>query len=496
MISTAIGSERRSRVSGYRIKKGFFNETSSFLPQQILVIGVPNTANAVGVDYTKIKEVVSANEAGVLFGFGSPIHQAMKILRPIDSDGVGGIPTFVLPLENNGTAKVITLAVTGTATAGTTHYLVINGRNYAFNINTGDTAEVVAGKIADLNNATTSSAFTAVATDEDIVFTAKFNGLVSQDSDIFISNEGVGAGLTYAVTQTTAGSGQSDLTPLPAALGENWITGILNTEGVGNFAALEQINGIPYSESPNGRYNPIVFKPFMAFTGFVSDDLQDYNDLAENNTYGQVTNVICPAPGSGGTPAEAAANVLRLFARRMQDTPELDVNAMAYPDMPESNSETFEMFTDYNVRDNLMKKGISTVTYENGQFIIQDLVTTYKFDDEDPLQFNYARNLNLDWNVKDAYYILEKRELRDKVIILDDQITTSTNAIKVKEWKSVLGTLFDTLASQALIYDVDFSKSTLQVERDSVNKNRINTNFRYRRTAIARIVSTDAEGNF
>src|SRR5690606_38062898 len=199
MISTAIGSERRSRVSGYRIKKGFFNETSSFLPQQILVIGVPNTANAVGVDYTKMKEVVSANEAGVLFGFGSPIHQAMKILRPIDSDGVGGIPTFVLPLENNGTAKVITLAVTGTATAGTTHYLVINGRNYAFNINTGDTAEVVAGKIADLNNATTSSAFTAVATDEDIVFTAKFNGLVSQDSDIFISNEGVGAGLTYAV---------------------------------------------------------------------------------------------------------------------------------------------------------------------------------------------------------------------------------------------------------------------------------------------------------
>lgn len=496
MISTAIGSERRSRVSGYRIKKGFFNETSSFLPQQILIVGVPNTANAVGVDYTKMKEVISANEAGTLFGFGSPIHQAMKILRPIDSDGVGGIPTLILPLENDGVAKVVTLAVTGTAAVGTTHYLVLNGRRYMFNVNSADTATVVAGKIAALNNSNTASPFTAIATAGNIVFTAKFKGAVSNDSNVFISNEGVSAGLTYAITETTAGSGNSDLTPLPAALGENWVTSILNTEGTENFVTFETVNGIPYSEFPTGRYNPIVFKPFMAFTGIVSADIQDYNSIAASNAYGQVTNVLCPAPGSEGTPAEAAANVVRLFSRRMQDSPELDVNALSYPDMPESKAETFEMFTDYNVRDNLMKKGISTVTYENGQFVIQDLVTTYQFNDEDPLQFNYCRNLNLDWNIKDAYDILEKREVRDKVIIQDDQITTSANAIKLKEWKSILGTLFDDLAEQALIYDVEFSKSTLETEISSVNKNRINTSFRYRRTPIARILSTDAEGNY
>lgn len=496
MVSSAIGSERRSRVSGYRIKKGFFNETSSFLPQQILIVGVPNTANAIGVDYTKMQEVISANEAGNLFGFGSPIHQAMKILRPVDSDGVGGIPTFVLPLENDGAEKVLTLAVTGEATEGTAHYLVLNGRRYMFNVNTGDTAAIIAGKIAALNNSNTSSAFTAVATEGNIVFTSKFKGLVSNDSNVFISNEGVDAGLTYAITETTAGSGNSDLTPLPAALGEKWITCILNTEGVANMDYFESVNGVPYLENPTGRYNPIAFKPFMAFTGIVSSNIEDYNSIANTSTYGQVTNVLAPAPGSEGTSAEAAANVIRLFARRMQDSPELDVNAMAYPDMPESNSETFEMFTDYNVRDNLMKKGISTVTYENGQFVIQDLVTTYQFSDEDPLQFNYARNLNLDWNIKDAYDILEKREVRDKVIIQDDQITTSGNAIKLKEWKSVLGTLFDSLAEQALIYDVDFSKSTLQVEISSTNKNRINTSFRYRRTPIARILSTDAEGNY
>lgn len=496
MISTAVGSERRSRTSGYRIKKGFFNETSANLPQQILVVGVPNTANEGSVDFTKMTEVISAQEAGQIFGFGSPIHQAMRILRPVDADGVGGIPTFVLPLENDGAAKVTTIDVSGTATAGTTHELVVNGRRYPFNINAGDTATIVAGKIRDLNNSLSQSAFTATGTDGSMVFTSKFKGVVSNENSVFISNGSNSVGLTYAVTETTAGSGVSDLTPLPAALGDKWITSVLNTEGTENLTTFENVNGVPYLDNPTGRYNPIVFKPFMAFTGIVSSDLSDYNDLASANAYGQVTNVICPAPGSGGTPAEAAANVVRLFARRMQDTPELDVNAMAYPDMPESNAPEFEMFTDYNVRDNLMKKGISTVTHENGQFVIQDLVTTYQFTGEDPLQFNYARNLNLDWNVKDAYYIIERRVVADKVIVKDDDIVNSTSVIKPKEWKSVLGSLFENLVEKALISDAEFSNNSLMVEIDAVNKNRINTFFRYRRTGIARILSTDVEAGF
>ncbi|AGF91176.1 hypothetical protein CHPG_00024, partial [Cellulophaga phage phi3:1] len=90
-ISTAIGSERLARVDGYKIKKGFFDNVTSNLPQVIAIFGEANTANQAGLSVLK-KEITSALEAAQTYGYGSPIHQQMRILRPENSDGVGGIP--------------------------------------------------------------------------------------------------------------------------------------------------------------------------------------------------------------------------------------------------------------------------------------------------------------------------------------------------------------------------------------------------------------------
>ncbi|RLA00709.1 MAG: hypothetical protein DRQ42_04880 [Gammaproteobacteria bacterium] len=81
-ISTAIGLERRSRVSGYKIKKGFFDQETPNRPQIIAVFGEANEANQSGLSVTA-KEITSAQEAGEEYGYGSPIHQIMRILRPI-----------------------------------------------------------------------------------------------------------------------------------------------------------------------------------------------------------------------------------------------------------------------------------------------------------------------------------------------------------------------------------------------------------------------------
>lgn len=503
MISTAIGSERRSRVSGYRIKKGFFNEKSDNLPQQILIIGVPNEANKALLDFTEMKEIISSTEAGKLYGFGSPIHQAMRILRPVSGDGVGGIPTFVLPLEPAGSPLKLKLDVAGGATESATHTLVVNGRenidgySYSFFIDKEDTSADVAEYIADTINGNLYSPFNAVVTESSVELTTKYNGMVANDCNISVNAEKE-VGITYAISEVSPGAGHSVVNKIEHAISERWITCIINADiNGGRLQELEQINGVPYVDNPTGRYSPIVFKPFMAFSGVVSDKVEDYDQLSLKPTNdSQVTNVFCPAPGSKGTPVEAAANVVRLFARTMQDTPERDVNGMAYPDMPISKSLGFEMFTDYNVRDRFIKKGISNVTYENNQFIIQDLVTTYHPEGENPLQFNYCRNLNLDWNIKDAYIVLEKQKLRDKVILRDNQYTDSLHTIKPKEWKAILFTLFEDFGARALFNDVDFSKESLMVEVDANNPNRFNTFFRYKRTGVARIVSTDVEAGF
>ncbi|HMI01629.1 MAG TPA: hypothetical protein VK541_04060, partial [Pedobacter sp.] len=128
-ISTAIGSERRSRVSGYKIKRGFFDNETPNLPQVVVILGEANTANQASITETK-KEITSADEAGQVYGFGSPIHQIMRILRPVSGDGIGGIPTIVIPQITAGgaTATVIVWTVTGTATANATHTLIVGGR--------------------------------------------------------------------------------------------------------------------------------------------------------------------------------------------------------------------------------------------------------------------------------------------------------------------------------------------------------------------------------
>jgi len=115
-ISTAVGSDRISKVVGYQITKGNFQTSSPNLPQRIVVLGPMNHANqSTPVTPT---QVISAAQAGTLYGFGSPIHSMMRILRNPLNDLTGGIPTIVIPqVEAVGaTPTAIVVHATGTAT--------------------------------------------------------------------------------------------------------------------------------------------------------------------------------------------------------------------------------------------------------------------------------------------------------------------------------------------------------------------------------------------
>lgn len=503
-ISTAIGTERMSRVSGYQIKKGFFSNDTSNLPQIIAILAEANDANQASISNAR-RELTSVEEAGKVYGYGSPIHQIMRILRPVDSDGVGGIPTIVFPqLKAEGaTATEVVFAVAGAATKSVTHSLRIAGRenldyqSYSFVIMKGDTAQIIAGKIADVVNKNSSSPVAAIAEAANVTFKTKWSGATSSEVNIQFNNNADQAGLTYSQTSRTEGVGTPEIYPSLELFQSDWITCVINSYGQNVFDDLERFNGTPSVAPAIGRYEATVFKPFMAFFGYTGTDINVMANLTDDVARKeQVTNVLCPAPGSLGFSWEAAANVVRLFARTMQDAPESDVNGMSYPDMPIPISANIGDIAEYNSRDFLVKKGCSTVILNKGAYEIQDLVTTYHPEGELPLQFNYCRNLNLDWNVKDAYTILEKRKVRDKVLIRDNQVTSSKFAIKPKEWKAILFDLFEDLAERALINEPEFSKSSLQVEVPANNPSRFNTFFRYKRTGIARIESTTAEAGF
>lgn len=503
-ISTAVGIERLSRTSGYRIKKGFFSEESSNLPQVIAILAEANTANQASLDETK-REITSADEAGQLYGYGSPIHQIMRILRPTGSDGVGGIPTIVIPQKSDPDAEAteIRWQISGSPTKNYTHTIRIAGRtnldykSYTYSVLKDESPEDIVSRIADTVNAVLNSPVIASANGQVLILRTKWAGNTSRSIRVGFGINDDLVGLNYANVAQIDGTGSVDLSGALNQMENDWFTTVINSYGEEVFEILEQFNGVPYSQQPTGRYSPMVFKPFMAFFGSVLSNKDDLQSITNNSDrIEQVTHVLCPAPNSDGLPWEAAANVVRLFTRTMQDSPEIDVNGQSYPDMPIPFDDNIGDMSSYENRDYLIKKGCSTVILDKGSYKIQDLVTTYHPAGETPLQYNYCRNLNLDWNIFDAYRIIEINKLRDKVLIRDNQTTDSQNAIKPKEWKAILFDFFDDMAKSALINDPDFTKKSLTVQVSPTNPNRFETFFRYKRTGIARIESTDVEAGF
>lgn len=503
-ISTAVGPERLSRTTGYALQRGRFNNDTPYLPQRIAILGEANTANQSGLTVDPV-EVTSAAEAAELFGSGSPIYSVMRVLRPLSGDGVGGIPTIVYPQISDvgATATIREWTVTGTATANTTHTVIVNGRSsidfksYDVSIAIGDTPTVIAGKIKDAINGVTSAPCTATNALGVVTITSKWEGATSAELNISFDLGTKAAGISYSETASTDGTGVVDLADTLALFGDEWNTIVINTYGEAQFDALEEFNGVPNDTAPTGRYSGLIFKPFVAYAGSVLSDKDDLALITDDaDRIAQVTNAICPAPNSKGFTYEAAANVAYLAAIVYQNQPHLDISNMSYPDMPIPSDSNIGDMRDYNNRDFLLKKGCSTVMLKNGAYVVQDFVTMYHPDGEVPLQYNYVRNLNLDFNVAYKYRLLEDLNLVDKALASDEQNVFVSGVIKPKEWKSIVSDLFDQLAESGLINDPQFSKDSAVVIVSTVNPNRFETTFSYKRTGTVRISSTTAKAGF
>lgn len=498
-MSDAVGTQRVSRVVGYKITKGDFRNNTPNLPQRIAILGEANTANQATLD-TDEYEITTAQQAGQRYGFGSPIYQIMRILRPVSGGGVSGIPIAVYPQAAavGSTARVLTVTPVGVATGNGTHTLKVAGREgldgafYDINIVEGDTSDEISDKIKDAINAVLGCPFSATSTEYEATLTTKWTGLTAQDAGVTVDTNDNDLGITYAVAQVTAGSGTPDIAAALALFGNKWNTIVINSYGtVTNImTALEAFNGIPDPTTPTGRYTGVIMKPFIALTGSVSDDPSSITDTRKLN----VTIAICPAPLSAGFPFEAAANMCALFAPQAQDTPHLDVAGRSYPDMP--TPLAIGTMASYEERDAIVKKGCSTVDLSASRYVVQDFVTTYHPDGETPPQFRYCRSLVQDFNVRYGYYLLEQINVVDHAIAADDATVSASSVIKPKQWKAILFTYALDLAARAIITDAPFMQAGIEVDISTTNPDRLETFFPYKRSGFARIASTTAEAGF
>lgn len=499
-ISDAVNLSLVSKVTGYKIGRLAQNVTQN-LPMRIAIIGEANTANQLTLD-TNATEITSAKQAGLLYGFGSPIYHVMRILRPVSGEGVSGIPTVVYAQAEPGgaAARIIEIASLGTATANATHTVVISGRDqidgqaYNYNVEVGDTSAEISLKIENAINAVLGSPVLATSTAYEATLTSKWKGDTANELVVTVETNGNDAGLTYTVTGTQAASGTPSIAGALNQFGEIWNTIVINCYGDNSkvLDALEAFNGVPDPDAPTGRFSSTIMKPFFALFGSTEDDPTSITDSRK----AEVTNVLCPAPQSSGFGFEAAANAGLLLAVQAQNTPHTDISGKSYPDMPVPTNGDIGSMSAYVNRDAFVKKGASTVEFANDKYRVCDFVTTYHPDGEIPVQFRYVRNLVIDLNVFYGYYLLEQLNVVDKVIAGDDAIVSVTGVIKPKSWKQILSSYFNELEQRALITDNAFSKESLVVGISTSNPDRLETSFRYKRSSFGRISSTTAEAGF
>ena len=507
-VSTAINVDSLSRVVGYAINPANFNPLSPNLPMRIAVFGEGNDANQAGIVDGEAFPFISSKEVGDKFGYGSPLYQLARILRPVTGNILGGIETIIYPQASDGGATATILkastTVATTVTENVKHTVIINGRDnidgqrFDYFPKAGDDKATVDQLIIDAVSNVLSAPVTAVQNIDDIDFETKWTGVSGAELNVSFETYGNAAGIVYAEISNTPGTGAVDLTAALAAFGENWNTIVINPypeNDAATLATLEAFNGDPITR--DARYAPELFKPFVALFG--SNESDKDNVVAITNAAArksEVTNVLCPAPNASTFTWEAAANMCVTYALVANNTPHLGNGGVTYPDLPVPSDEDIGDFSDYVARDFMAKKGASTVNLTNGKYTVQDFQTTYFPDGETLPKFRKVRDVIVDWNIQYGWRIIMIRDIQDKAIADPNVAVRVANTTSSKQVKALFFTFISDAAARALVADPDFSKSNTVVGVGSGNPARLDINTKYKRTSTADIVSTDVEVDF
>lgn len=494
-----VGAEIITRIVGYSLEAGNFAEVSPNLPIRVAILAEGNNANQADIDPETPLVITSAIGAAKAAGYGSPLHQICKILFP-NTGGIGGIPVVWYPqLEASGaTTKQQKIAAVGTANGNGTHYVVIAGRKnvqgqyYAINIVAGDTESEIHAKIADVVNSVLGSPYSAVDTAYYTTLESKWKGLTANDLNISIDTNGDDLDITYTITTLQAGSGTPDVAASLELFSNKWVTHVINSYGLVDAVctSLETFNGKPDPVNPTGRYAPTVFKPFLAYTGTCLNDPSDLTDARLN----ELTIKTSVAPLSKGLPMEAAANDCLLACLVAQNTPNLDVIGLTYPDMPTPDS--IGLMASYVERNRMILKGCSTVDLVGGVYQIQDPVTTYHPEGEIVPQYRYSRVLVIDWNTRFTYLLLEQVNVLGHTIANDNDLVNAPKIIKPKIWKAILAQMAEEMVLRGLWVDAPFAISSFVVGISTINPDRLQTSFRYKRSGVVRVADTTATAGF
>ena len=246
-----------------------------FIPPTGMLIGQYDVSKTATVDYEPVK-VVSADDVGSKFGFGSQIHRMALRMPPAVFLQGGGIYAFPLPEESGGTAASDTVTFSGTATSAGTLYFLIGGDLIEVAVSIGDTATDVGDAYdtavaAKQNLPITSNNVTGTVTN-----TAKGKGTYGNYIKVVVNPAGDvqenknPAGITVALGNADGflSSGATDpsvedvfFSSGSDKLGDRWYTAC-------NVPLVDATNIAFHTSSADARKDPAINRMFVHIAGY------------------------------------------------------------------------------------------------------------------------------------------------------------------------------------------------------------------------------------
>ena len=458
----------------------------SELPQRVIIVGQGNEAATYSL--TK-KQFTNANNVAIDYGYGSPLHLAARQLLPSNGDGIGTIPLTIYPLaaDGGGAQSAGDITPAGTATEAANYTVVVNNIvSQSFEILPADAVADMIDKMVIAINATLE--MPVIPTDGTTVLDllAKWKG--TSGDDIVVSVVGPSVGVTFAITQLTAGAANPDVQDALDQIGDVWETMVVNCLEMGDDTNLNT-----YQTFGEGRWLPTVQKPLIVFTG---ENLVSQSAAIVITDARKTDRVNCQlvAPGSDDLPLVIAARQVARIAVVANNTPPHDYGSQAATGLiPGTDAEQW----DSTERDTAVKAGSSTIQVKNGVINISDVVTFYHPVGEDPPAYRYVVDII---KLMQVYHNLKLKfdtpEWDGAPLVPDNQAITEPTAKQPKMAVGVVAGIIAALALKAVLSNPDDAIDSIVAIINSGNAKRLDISFTVQLSGNSNIIDVDLNFGF
>jgi phage tail sheath gpL-like len=476
----ALDANSLAAAVGSSVDNVQFEPAANNVPRKILIIGTYLPAKT-GVVAEVPVNVLSPEDAGDQFGFGSPVHRmAVQAFA-----GGQGIPVTIQPQAEDGAATAATgevdFAGTTGVLAGTLH-MYLGGVYTPVAVTDAMTIEELTdacvAAITAKKELAVDGAKHAVTFELDL--TSKSKGTFGNFISIAFNLEAgqvLPTGVAAAITGMSGGATDPDITDALDGLGtgddanEAFYTDVVHGYGMVAAVLNKILTYVGAGDTTTGLYAKTVSRPFRVLTGDTvagSAGLTAAQAIADARKTDRANGVIS-VPDSESHPSEIAALAIGHMARINQDRAAQHYVDVLLEGIWPGDKGSDRWTSDYDNRDTAVKGGISPTRVKSGNVYLQNVVSYYR-PDSVPVDSNGYRemaNISKIQNMMHTQREMFEQDTWQGISIVSDvtKVSSAVDRTKVRDIDSVkdaMVALYRAWESKAWIAEADFSIDALK----------------------------------